>query len=508
MRVLFIDPPGNQKPKEGKPGGGLSLAIATLASVLIKHGHQVSLYDMANHYENRTIDSINKSLDIFMPDFIGITILNAQYTFAIEIVKKLRKLTDVPIIVGGAEVTALKEEIFYDMDFAIDVSVLGEGEESFLEILEAYKNNSSSTLIDKLRKINGIIINNDRSVIKTGDVQLVSNLDDYPPPDFSIFGVKRWRMYRLQGSRGCPFNCSFCYQYLGDSWRKRSPKKIIEDLLGAYKKYNYTYIRFLDPVFNFRIEWVHELCDELIASGLSDIPWEAQGVRADKINEDLCKKMVKAGCKKVFIGVESLHPEVFKLIKKGESIESIKRGVSISVQHFEEVSVFFIIGLPNDTKERSLYTYNEVKKLKPTGISFSLAVPYSGTRLLEWVNEQATIIGSSHNTYTRGSQAFESGVAYETKEFTKEERLDVFRIFNTKEFRYVSESKIHYYLDPLLWLKDAFGYDRENIDKHLFHVSANYLNRFYQKFKSIALGDKRGYEIEYERVPNGTWWIN
>ena len=87
MRVLFIDPPGNLKPKEGKPGGGLSIGIATLASVLIKHGHQVSLYDMANHYENRTIDSIKNSLDLFMPDVIGITILNAQYLFAIEIVK-------------------------------------------------------------------------------------------------------------------------------------------------------------------------------------------------------------------------------------------------------------------------------------------------------------------------------------------------------------------------------------------------------------------------------------
>ena len=279
MRVLFIDPPGNLKPKEGKPGGGLSLGIATLASVLMQHGHQVSLYDMANHYENRTIDSIRNSLDLFKPDLIGVTILNAQYLFAIEIVKKLREQTDVPIIVGGAEVTALNEKIFTDMNFAIDVSVLGEGEETLLEILETYKNNSSSTLIDKLRKINGIIINNNRKLIRTGDVQLVSNLDDYPPPDFSIFGVKRWRMYRLQGSRGCPFNCSFCYQYLGHSWRKRSPKIIVDDLLGAYKKYNYTYIRFLDPVFNFRIEWVHELCDELIESGLSDIPWEAQGVR-------------------------------------------------------------------------------------------------------------------------------------------------------------------------------------------------------------------------------------
>ena len=508
MRVLFIDPPGDRRPKKGKPGKGLSLGIATLASVLIKHGHQVSLYDMANHYENGTIDSIEKSLDIFVPEIIGVTILNAQYTFAIEIVKRLREMTDVPIIVGGAEVTALKEKIFTDMDFAIDVSVLGEGEETLLKILEAYKNNSSSTLIDKLRKINGIIINNNRKLIRTGDVQLVSNLDDYPPPDFSIFGLKRLRMYSLQGSRGCPFNCSFCYQYLGHSWRKRSPKKVVGDILEAYKKYHFTYIRFLDSVFNFRIEWVHELCDELIESGLSDIPWEAQGMRADKINVDLCKKMVKAGCKKVFIGVESLHPEVFKLIKKGETIESIKRGVSMSVQHFEEVSVFFIIGLPNDTKERCWYTYNELKKLKPTGISYSLAVPYSGTRLLDWVNEQATLLGSSYDSFTRGAIAFEGGVAYETKEFTKEERLDIFRIFNTKEFRYVSESTIHYYLDPLNWLKDAYKYDRENIDKHLFHVVGNYLNRFYRKFMSITIKDKSGYSLEYDKVPNGTWWIN
>lgn len=507
MRILFIDPPAIQKPKKGKPAGSLNLGIATLTSTLTKFGHQVSLYDMANHYENYEIEAIRNSLKIFQPEVIGVSILNAQYLPAIDVIKKLRSFTDIPIVVGGGEVSILKEKVFHDMDFAINISVLGEGEESLLNVLDAYKKNSSN-LIDALKKIDGIIINDNKNLIKTGDVRLVSNLDDYPYPDFSIFGLKRFRMFRLQGSRGCPYNCSFCCQYLGKSWRRRSPQKIVDELLKAHEKYHYTYIRFLDPIFNFREEWVYELCDTLIKTGLCDIPWEAQGIRADKINADLCNKMIKAGCKKVFIGVESLHPDVFKLIKKGETLEAIKRGVSIAIEHFEEVVTFIIIGLPHDTKERSLYTYNELKKMKPACISYALAVPYSGTRLLDWVNEYATISGSSYDSFTRGADAFESGVAYETDEFTKEERLETFRIFNTKEFRYVAKSKIHRYLNPLLWFKDAYKYDKENLHRHLFYISRNLISRFHRKFKSVIYEDKSGYDIEYEKIPDGTWWVS
>ena len=80
-----------------------------------------------------TYDELNKVIDDYKPDIIGITILNAQYEGAVNIIKHLRKITCLPIVVGGAEITAIESKIFQDTDYAVDISVLGEGEESLVK---------------------------------------------------------------------------------------------------------------------------------------------------------------------------------------------------------------------------------------------------------------------------------------------------------------------------------------------------------------------------------------
>lgn len=503
MRILFIDPPGIQKPTKNNPSEGLNLAIATLAAILNKHGNQVSLLDMANHYENQSVDSIKKALSIFNPGLIGLSILNAQYENALKIIKQLYEITKVPIVVGGAEITAIEERIFYDTDFAVDISVLGEGEETLVKIVKCFEEEDMSSL----ERIKGIVINRDRNLIKTGHPQQLENLNNYPFPDLTLFGIKRINMYKVMGSRGCPFNCSFCFSYLGKSWRYREPEKIIKELKEAKEKFGFKEFRFLDPIFNFKPSWVHDLCNLMMKSDLFGMTWEALGVRADKLDSELCKHMADAGCKRVAIGVESLHPEVLKLIKKGETIDQIKNGVKLATEYFEQVTVFMVIGLPSDNKKRSLYSYSEIKKLKPTSMSYAIAVPYSGTRLEKWAKENTRILSDSYAAFTRGSDAFSSGVAFETDDFTKEERLETFNIINTKEFRYVSKSKLHRFLDPVVWLKDAFFYDTFNFQKHFFFISKNIYSRFGNKLKVSVYNDRGSLDIEYKKIPDGTWYI-
>ena len=503
MRILFIDPPGLQEPLKNKPAIGLNLAVASLTPILVRQGHQVSLFDMANHYECRSIEFIRESLSAYKPDIIGITILSAQYVGAVNIIKHLRKITCLPIVVGGAEVTAVESKIFQDTDYAVDISVLGEGEESLVKIMECMERNDMLSV----ESIPGLIVNSNGNLKKTGPSQMVTDLDKYPSPDLSVFGIRNVLLYNLLGSRGCPFNCSFCFSYLGNKWRYRNPKKIVEELLMARERYDYKVFRFQDPVFNFNLGWVRDLCDEITEAGLSEMRWEAIGVRADKLDDDLCVKMSDAGCKRVAIGVETLHPEVFKLIKKGITIDALKRGVKTAAKYFERTSVYLIIGLPGDNRERSLFTYHEVNKLNPTDINLAIAVPYSGTRLKEWVTENAQILGSSYDSYISGAAAFESGVAFETDDFNKRERLHTYKTINTKEFKYFSRSKYHYYLDPIEWIKDAVVCDCFNLHKHAFKISRHLLTRLQKKYKAFILDGESSYELKYDRIPNGTWWL-
>lgn len=505
MRILFVDPPGLQNTLPNSPGVGVNLAIATLAPILIEHGHQVSTFDMENFFENRLPNAIPKALDSFKPDVVCFSILNAQYLSALNAINNFRKLTSVPIIVGGAEITAIKEKIFHDTSFKVNISVLGEGEEIFVKVLDCLEKKDMKAL----ETVDSIIINNDGKLIKTGSAQIVKNLDKFPFPDLEILGIKKIKTYKIMGSRGCPFNCSFCFSYLGKTWRGRNPKLIIKELSEAKGKYDFETFRFLDALFNFKPEWVHEICDSIIHSDLCGTPWEAVGLRGDKMTPDLCKHMVEAGCKKASFGVETLQPDVFKQIKKGETIEKLTRGIKIAAECFDKVSFSLIIGLPGDNMEKSLFSYREAKKLKPTYITYALAVPYSATRLENWVKTNATSYGDSYDSFTRASQGYYSGVAFETKDFTKEQRLKTFRILNTKEFRYVTKSKIHRFLNPIYWLQDALFYDTLNFHKHLLFITKNIFIWTIRKFSSLTVLDKNisSKEIDHKKIPDGTWHL-
>ena len=500
MRILFIDPPGMQKPLKNKPGNGLNLAVATLAPVLLNHGHQVCLFDMANHYECRSIEFIRNSLSVYKPDIIGISILNAQYERAVTVIKRLRTITSLPIIVGGAEITAVEHKIFHDTDYAVDISVLGEGEESLVKIIECIQGNQ----VAELEKINGIIINRDRKLIKTGSPQINENINVYPYPTFDVFGVKNIKTYMTVASRGCPFNCSFCFKYQGDTWRCRLPENIVGELLTARERYHFDVVRFEDANFNLKPEWTHSACDAIMKSDLYGIHWEA-GLRADKIDKALCKHMVDAGCQKVFIGVESLDPEVFKLIKKGETIDQIKKGVKIAQEYFKQVQLFIVIGLPGDTKKRALHTFREAMKLGNVTISCSLAVPYSSTRLETWVNENATVHGSSYDSFTRGTSAYYSGVSFETKDFTKKDRLKVFHKYHINSNKYITKSKYRF-LTPFVWMKDALYHNPLNIHRHMLNICVRVINEFSDIMK-LSRKDAPKQDVDYARIPDGSWWI-
>jgi len=206
-----------------------------------------------------------------------------------------------------------------------------------------------------------------------------------------------------------------------------------------------------------------------------------------------------------------MHPDVYNLIDKGETLDELIHGVQVALRYFQTVSLYIIIGLPGDTMSRSLYTYNEVKKLgRGIGVmnepivNYSLAVPYSGTKLKDWAIENARAMKDSHETYTRGSEAMNAGAAYETEDFSSKERLKVYKILQTKEFRYVSVSKIHRYLTPFLWLRDSILYDSSNIMSHLLFIYRRVLNELRGNIRNSSYKEY----VEYDRIPDGTWWLD
>lgn len=204
--------------------------------------------------------------------------------------------------------------------------------------------------------------------------------DDLPFPDYSLldsvnylsanWSSGMWE-YPIMTSLGCPYGCEFCAAR-ARSWKKRSAANCAEELRLAVRKYSIRSFKIMDDCFNFDKQRVLDFCRLIRPLKLS---WScANGLRANKFDEELASAMRAAGCNKVGFGVESLDDEVLAINKKGETSDDIKKAVTTALANFEKVFGFVIIGLPGSTYEKDLMT---IKWLRDSGATVfpSLYVP-------------------------------------------------------------------------------------------------------------------------------------
>jgi radical SAM superfamily enzyme YgiQ (UPF0313 family) len=184
--------------------------------------------------------------------------------------------------------------------------------------------------------------------------------DEMPFPDYdlldsiAIFSHNwqsgKWR-YAIITSLGCPFSCTYC----SASKRKIETRSIghcVEELGRAKEKWGVTKFTILDDCFNARKERVLEFCEMVEPLKLR---WGcANGLRADRFDEDTAKALYSTGCDFISFGVESSNNDVLKIIKKGETIEQIEKAVEIAKKYFRMVNGYFIIGLPGSSYEKDL----------------------------------------------------------------------------------------------------------------------------------------------------------
>ncbi len=499
MKILFIDPPGINKPSPGIRRGNLSHAIARLSAQLIELHHEVSLLDMMNHFENLELKCIVKAMEIFKPDLVCFSILSVQYHSAMEAIKQIKNEFGCPIVAGGTGVVCAGEQLFRDSDFKLDIAVLGEGELVLPEIVKNYEKGEP----EKNQEIKGLLVNQNGTISNTGIPEVVQNLDAFPFENLDVFGIKSMGIFEVMGSRGCIFNCSFCFNHAGHRMRNRTPEKIIEELLAAKKKYGFKRFRFVDAFLNNDKKWLMKVCNRIKSSELNGMEWEANGIRADHLDDEVCKAMVDAGCKMVGIGVETLHPGVYKKVRKGAPIETLESGVKIAVKHFPRVVSYMIIGLEDDTLKKALYSYRRIKKHRTSHLLYCMALPFPGTRLESYVKKHGKLIRSVEDSMLifAGDDAH---ISFETPEFSLIDRKKAFKIIMVKEFRYIAWTSVKYPKELWQWLKLALKYDTLRLPIHLFKIWKQD-----KKLKKLISKPQTFVDyINYERIPDGTWGLS
>nr|MBC7244091.1 radical SAM protein [Chloroflexota bacterium] len=375
MRIALISPKWNKKANDYPP-----LGLAYLAAVLERDGHQVRIFDFALDPYTALEDDV-RPVCAFDPHLIGITAMTSVYHSALEIATLLKAYLGRPIVIGGPHATVYPERILAESP-VIDYVVRGEGEETIRELVHVlYDSGDLSTIKGLTYRLRGEILSNP-------DRPLITDLDNLPFPARHLFDLKRYGlctpdgqpMLSILSSRGCPYNCSYCFKgIVGRTYRQRSPENIIAELKQVIDQYGIRNFYFIDDLFTIDQRRLEAITEQLINEKL-DIRWQCLG-RVDRVNVEILRKMYAAGCRRIHFGIESGNEEVLQRIGKGIKLEQVRQAVRWAQEAGIQVKGYFMLGLPGDTEETMQQTVDLAVALNLDEAMFSLTTPFPGTRL-------------------------------------------------------------------------------------------------------------------------------
>lgn len=327
--------------------------LAYIAAVLKGNGYDVDIYNQdENHYPD---EHLTEYLNENRYDIIGVSIIAGYYQY-----RKLLKISDAinkskqrPFYIIGGHGPSPEPEFFLKKTQA-DVAVIGEGEETIVELIVAVSKKGS------LAHVRGIAFREGDKVVINERRALIRDIDSIPFPAYEMFPVNYYRLIRMPhasnsdfvmpvlSGRGCTFECSFCYR-LDEGFRPRSNESIIEEIQLLKKDYRITYIAFSDELLMSSISRTVSLCEDFIKAKLN-IKWDCNG-RLNYAKPDVLKLMKESGCVFINYGIEAMDNQVLKNMKKGLTTEQIIKGIEATLDAGISPGFNIIFGNIGDNEE-------------------------------------------------------------------------------------------------------------------------------------------------------------
>jgi len=350
------------------------------------------------------------------------------------------------IVLGGPDVTY---NVFNYLNIGTDVIVIGEGEQTMLEIAQACQQGVKK----EFAHINGVAYKQeDGSIIKTDARIRIKEIDEIPYPNRSKINIdaylKVWKdnhgksAMTMSTQRGCPYTCKWCSTAVyGQSYRRRSPEIVAEEMAAIKKDFNPDTIWFVDDVFTVSHKWLEAFAKEVNLRN-ARIPFECI-TRADRMNEDVIQWLKEAGCFRIWIGAESGSQKVIDLMDRRVEVEQVRKMIQQSRKKGIETGTFIMLGYPGETQEDIIETVNHLKQSNPDHFTITIAYPIKGTGLyaevedlqnkkLDW-EESTDRDRDFERKYSRNY--YENAVGYVTNEV---------RWFQSNNnLKYFIKSKIH-----------------------------------------------------------------
>jgi radical SAM superfamily enzyme YgiQ (UPF0313 family) len=412
MKILLIIPSyrsviyRNVKVRVGRIDSPL-LGLPVLAGVLLRAGHEVKILD-CNVVENSDTTVANE-IKSFRPQFAGITIVTPLF-MEMENIARVIKKTDasVTIIVGGPHASALPEETLANAP--VDIVVVGEGDESIVEIVQG----------QPLPSIAGIVYRHKGQMFRTGQRSPLTNLDNLPFPAWHLYDLKKYATSPLMArkspagwietSRGCPYNCCFCNKSVfGRNFRAKSPVRTVDEMQYMLSL-GFKEIHIADDMFTTDVERVKQICDLIISRGLR-FPWATvTGIRVDRGDEEMFSKLARAGCYRIYLGIESGNQDILDRVGKGITHDQVRTTIRMIRTTGMEICGFFMLALPGETEKTMRETIDLACTLDLDFAKVSITTPLPATTLfneLDAAGRIKTKDWSKYNLYMPANSLYD-----------------------------------------------------------------------------------------------------
>lgn len=378
--------------------GSEQLGISQLAAIVKSKGYEIDIAFTASLFHDRfnleipwlhqffnETDEVIADIIQKRPDVIAFGALTATFQWSLSVFRAVKKvLPNIKVILGGVHASAVPEICLSYPE--IDYVVVGEGEVAIIDILKDIEAGGLEEPINNTQ-----FLNKEGVLIKGRQVGFHQDLDEFPIPEKTMWEpyVNLRDNYLILASRGCPYQCTFCFNNFfarlpegkrGKYVRHRSVPHVIAELKWAKERYKLKSVDFQDDVFTVNKTWLLEFCDTYKKE--INIPFNIL-VHAQYFDEDIARALSEAGCRWIQMGIQSMD-EDFKtnILKRRESSEQIIQAIELMRKYKLKVKVDQMLALPGESLGAQKLALNLYKKYTPYRIQTFWTAFLPGTEML------------------------------------------------------------------------------------------------------------------------------
>jgi anaerobic magnesium-protoporphyrin IX monomethyl ester cyclase len=399
MRIVLVHP--------NYHSGGAEIAgnwppawVAYLAGALKGAGYEdVHFLDaMTNHIDDEELQARIAELD---PDIVGTTAITPSIYTAERVLEIAREAAPGALrVIGGVHATFMYKQVLSESD-AVDVVVRGEGEEIFVNLVNAVNRGQWH---EARHRIKGLAFRDDERIVATPSAPTIKNLDGITP-DWSLLEWEKYiyvplgvRVAIPNMARGCPFTCSFCSQWkFWRDYRIRDPKKVVDEIESLVNDHDVGFFILADEEPTIHRKKFIAFCEELIARDLPDrVKWGINTRVTDILrDEKLLPLYRKAGLVHVSLGTEAATQLKLDRFNKETTVDDNRRAIQLLRDADIFVEAQFIVGLDNETPETLEQTYQMAWDWQPDLANWAMYTPWPFTSLFQELGDKVEVFDFS-----------------------------------------------------------------------------------------------------------------